>query len=170
MPNSSSSKAPSSEASASDASSSGTSLSEVSTSSSSQSEASPQKPSAPAREESATRSKAADLVGYVKGDTYGMYSKIVSCFIENDVMTVVFSAYAESTVNANVFMDVWMSDDNGAGEVYETYAINELKKHSISISSFWFDENHRKRSIYEVRLIIGTTTHRFYFNDGEMFF
>lgn len=133
----------------------------------------PQQPSTPAQEESTISSKATATEGFIKDEKYGIYSKIVSCSIENDIMTVIFSAYAENPVNVSVLMDVWMSDDNSAGQVVETYSIDQLKEYNISVSSFWFDENHTKGTTYMVSVYISTptyttTTHRFNFRDGEI--
>lgn len=110
-----------------------------------------------------------DTTDYIEDEVNNVYSKIISCSISDDVMTVAFSAYAESPKKIDVFMDVWMSDDNGAGSTNEVYSISKLKEYTISMSSFWFEQNEsHKDQYYEVTLQIGMTTHKFGFRSGKI--
>jgi hypothetical protein len=105
--------------------------------------------------------------GYLKDETNNLYSKVDSCSIKNGVMTVTFSAYADEPIDANVFLEVWVSNDNQAGQLTETYAINELKEYSISLSSRMFDPTEANTHVFYVAIYVGTTQHYFYFSDGE---
>jgi len=110
-----------------------------------------------------------DTTDYVIDDVNNVYSKIVSCSIKGDVMSVTFSAFAENSAEINVSMAVWMSNDSGAGLTNESYSISRRKNYTISMSSFWFEQTGMHKNLYyTVILNVGAITHKLDFHDGEI--
>lgn len=100
-------------------------------------------------------------------------SEIISCSTKGNTMTVVFSAQASKSTQAQVTLEVWLSDDNCVGAEEKTLKIHKNKKYRISMQSDWFEapyETSYRPTFFDVILTIGEITHRFHLDEGEISF
>jgi hypothetical protein len=122
-----------------------------------------------AQNSQSTNDESADINSYAYDEELGVYSKVISCAIVEDTMTVTFSAFSENPVEVEVRMRVLFSNDNGIGPPSEIYSVHERSDYEISIEDSWFEQSAlSKQSYFDVMLDFGTITHSFDFYDGKL--